>query len=138
MAWEELGTVAGRLLARLQTLQANDNEKEKPRLRLIMQPGECAGDGMACQRGAGGIFRGGSKGDAGNARQAPRRAGMVGEPHDEAPPTGGGTERSGAPSRDDAPEVPASAKATGGKVGEGGKAKKSAGVTAPFVAIMMD
>ena len=45
MAWEELGTVAGRLLARLQTLQANDDERERPRLRLVMQPGKCRRSG---------------------------------------------------------------------------------------------
>lgn len=80
MAWETLGTVADRLLKRLQTLQANENERKKPRLRLVTQPGECAAPGR--DEGAlDGAPHGGSKREAGEAggktSPADRRSGVV-------------------------------------------------------------
>ena len=80
MAWETLGTVADRLLKRLQTLQANENERKKPRLRLVTQPGRCAAPGR--DEGAlDGAPHGGSKREAGEAggktSPADRRSGVV-------------------------------------------------------------
>ena len=80
MAWETLGTFADRLLKRLQTLQANENERKKPRLRLVAQPGKCAAPGR--DEGAlDGAPHGGSQGAAGEDAEktspADRRSGVV-------------------------------------------------------------
>jgi hypothetical protein len=76
MDWETLGTLAHRLLKRLQTLQANENERKKPRLRLVAQPGECAAGG---HRPSGGSRRKGLRrfeggGGRGRRKNLPRRS----------------------------------------------------------------